>query len=260
MNISRCFASMQSYTRRNAPTILTALGMAGVVTTAVMAVKDSKKAEVLICKRNEYKIDKYGEELTFSEKVISATPAYLPTMISGVATMSCIYGANMINKNRQAMLLSAYGYLNNCFTEYKDAVKELYGEDSHDRIEDHVIVSKEPEVPTDLRDEEILVYEEYTDSYIRTTRNKIDIAISHINRHFITFGALSINCVLDFLDCDHVDGGDIFGWSFYKNEEMGIDTWIDITLLKVRTPDEHPLYKMSWNIAPSIDYVEWHLL
>ncbi|HSQ90454.1 DUF6353 family protein, partial [Romboutsia sp.] len=104
MNIRKYINPIESYVRKNAPTILTTLGMVGVVTTAMNAVKDSKKADSLIRKRNEYKLDKYGENLTKTEKVIAAVPAYLPTMISGITTISCIYGSNHINKNRQAML------------------------------------------------------------------------------------------------------------------------------------------------------------
>lgn len=259
MNIRKYINPIESYARKNAPTILTTMGIVGVVSTAVLAVKDSKKAEVLICKRNKYKLDKYGEELTKTEKVMAAAPAYLPSMVSGVATISCIYGANHINKNRQAMLISAYGYLNNCFGEYKDAVNELYGSDADDKVKEHIIQIKEPERTVELRDQEIVVYEEYSDSYITTTRNKVDAAIAHLNRHFITFGALSINNILDFLDVDEVNHGDSYGWSYHKNEEFGVDTWIDITLIKLKTPDEHPLYRIDWNIAPTRDYIEWHL-
>lgn len=259
MNIRKYINPIELYTRKNAPTILSTIGMIGVISTAMLAVRDSKKAEVLICKRNEYKLDKYGESLTKSEKVIAAAPAYLPSILSGVATISCIYGANHINKNRQAMLMGAYGYLNNCFTEYKDAVKELYGEDADDKVVDHIIQTKEPDKLVDIRDNEILVYEVYSDSYIKTTKNKIDIAIANINRHFVLFGALSINNFLDYLDVDEVDSGDTYGWSFYKHEELGIDTWLDVNLAKVTTPDDHPLYRIDWNIAPSTDYIEWHL-
>lgn len=259
MNIQKYIHQLNTCARKNAPTILTTLGIIGVASTAILAVKDSKKAEVLVCKRNQYKLDKYGEDLTTTEKVIAAFPAYLPTIVSGVTTVSCIYGANYINKNRQAMLLSAYGYLNNCLSEYKDAVTELYGEDADNKVVDHIIQNKEHKQITDLRDDEVLIYEEYSDTYITTSRNKIDISIANINRHFVTFGALSINNFLDFLDITEVEHGDTYGWSYYKNEELGIDTWIDITLIKVTTPDEYPLYKINWNIAPSVDYIEWHL-
>ena len=120
----------QTVLKRNAPAILSGLGALGVVGTAISAVKATPKAmEVL---------NQQDEELTTFEKAIVLTPVYFPTILMGTATIGCILGANAINKKNQAMLVSAYSYLDSSFKEYKDKVKDIFGEEGETRVEKEI--------------------------------------------------------------------------------------------------------------------------
>lgn len=59
---------------------------------------------------------------------------YIPAAISGTATIFCIFGANVLSKRQQAALTSAYALLNDSYNNYKDKLKELYGEEAHQKI------------------------------------------------------------------------------------------------------------------------------
>lgn len=115
-------------------TVLTCLGAAGVVATSIMAIKATPKAEQKIAHAKEEK----GDELTKLEEVKAAVPAYIPTIVTGTATIACIFGANILNKSYQASLASAYALLNSSYSEYKSKVKELYGEDADDRVKEEI--------------------------------------------------------------------------------------------------------------------------
>ena len=106
---------MKEFLRRNSSTILTCIGAVGVVATAVMAVKATPKALELIENAKEEK----GEELTKIEVVKVAGPTYIPAIVTGVATVACIFGSNVLNKRSQASLMSAYALLDNSYKEYK---------------------------------------------------------------------------------------------------------------------------------------------
>ena len=106
---------VQTFIKRNAPTILTCLGAVGVIVTAVMAVKGTPKALTLLENAKEEK----EEELTKLEKIKIAGPVYIPAIITGAATIACIFGSNSISKNQQATLMSAYALLDNSYKEYK---------------------------------------------------------------------------------------------------------------------------------------------
>lgn len=119
-------------------TFLTFLGAIGVVATAVMAVKATPKAERLL---EEAKIEK-GEELSKIETIKTAAPAYIPAIVVGVSTISCIFGANILNKRAQASLMSAYALLDSSYSEYKNKVGELYGKDADSIVKGEIAKSK----------------------------------------------------------------------------------------------------------------------
>ena len=112
---------MKEFLRRNSSTILTCVGAVGVVATSVMAVKATPKAMTLL---ENAKAEK-GEDLTKLEKVKVAGPAYIPTVITGVGTLACIFGANIISKHQQATLMSAYALIDNSYREYREKVEFL---------------------------------------------------------------------------------------------------------------------------------------
>ena len=93
--------NVQTFIKRNAPTILTCLGAIGVIATAVMAVKGTPKALTLLENAKEEK----EEELTKLEKFKIAGPVYTPAIITGAATIACIFGSNIISKNQQAAII-----------------------------------------------------------------------------------------------------------------------------------------------------------
>ena len=128
-----CYKSKANF-KHHSPTILTCLGAVGVVATAVLAVKATPKAlEVLETARDEK-----GEDLTMLEKVDVAGPLYFPAALTGVATLACIFGADAINKRRQAALLSAYTMLDRTYKGYKRKVRELYGEEVDTKIQEEL--------------------------------------------------------------------------------------------------------------------------
>ena len=95
------------FIKKNVATILTGIGTAGVVITAVSAIKATPKALYSIEEAEKEK----GDKLSNKEKIITTTHIYLPTIIIGVSTIACILGANILNKKQQASLISAYALL-----------------------------------------------------------------------------------------------------------------------------------------------------
>ena len=142
--------------KNSSPTILTCIGAIGVVATAVMAVKATPKALAII----EQAKDEKGEELTKREVVNVAGPLYVPTVITGVSTIACIFGANFLNKRSQATLMSAYALLDNSYKEYIKKTEELYGDEADAQVReqlarDHyvegMIIPKEEELFFDFQ-------------------------------------------------------------------------------------------------------------
>lgn len=141
--------------KRNSSTILTCLGAAGTVATAVLAVKATPKAIRLLDEAEEVK----GEELTNLEKVEIAGPAYIPAILVGLSTVACIFGANTLNKRQQASLMSAYALLDSSYQEYRNKVTEIYGEDADDQIKEEIVKDRRKEFEENLPEGEALFFD-----------------------------------------------------------------------------------------------------
>lgn len=142
--------------QKHSPTILTCLGAAGVVATAVMAVKATPKAIEIL----EDAKDEKGDELTKLEVINIAGPVYVPSIIMGATTIACIFGANILNKRSQATLMSAYALLDNSYKEYMKKADTIYGDDADTQIKEEIakehyvegiVVPKEEELFFDFR-------------------------------------------------------------------------------------------------------------
>ena len=141
-NLQRLAQRSKIYLRKASPTILSGLGAAGVIVTSVLAVRATPKALRKI--RADSKTNHDGDPEAYSklEAVKSAWVCYIPAAISGTATIFCIFGANMLNKRQQAALTSAYALLNDSYNNYKDKLKELYGEEAHQKIVDAIAAER----------------------------------------------------------------------------------------------------------------------
>lgn len=262
MKTQELLQGAQLFLKRNSSTILTCIGAIGVVGTAVMAVKAVPKAK----KRIEDAREEKGEELTKVETVLAATPAYIPTAVMGLSTITCIFGANVLNKNHQASITSAYAVIDRSFKEYRGKLKELYGEDADVKIRQSIA--------NDHRDEEIkayapgltpalgagekyLFYEEYRGRYFEATMNEVLNAEYHLNRNFAMRGYASLNEFYSFLGLDKKDFGDALGWDCGRLFEEYEMPWIDFNHRKTQLDGGVECYLIEYEIEPEVGYDEW---
>lgn len=249
--------------KRNGSTILTCVGAVGVVATAVTSAKATPKALALL----EIAKEEKGEDLTTIEKVKIAGPTYIPTILIGASTIACLFGANGLNKRDQAALMSAYALLDNSFKEYKDKLKELYGEEAHQNIINSIAVEKAKEVGitaeslctnTCLTDDEscgdpVLFYEEWSGRYFESTIEQVITAEYHINRNFVLRGYTTLNELYDFLGLETTDYGNTVGWAV--EDEL---YWLDFHHHKVTMDDGLECYIIETPWGPSPDFLEYY--
>lgn len=225
--------SVQSL-KRASPTILTCIAAVGVIGTAVLAVRAATKAEKLLQKATDEK----GEELTKLEVVKTVAPAYISTTIVGVSTISCIIGANMLNKHQQATMASAYAMLNQTYQRYRKAANAVYGENADNKIQAEMAkdvyaysgcfmgngLIYHPDL--DRSSDKILFYDSNSQQYFQATISAVLNAIYHLNRNLVLRGEVTLNEFCDFLGIDKVDDGDSIGWNADELIESGL-MWLD---------------------------------
>lgn len=224
--------------KQASPTILSVLGAVGVVTTVIMAVRATPKALERIEDAKETKNLKNGEDLTRMETIAACWQCYIPSTATGIATIGCILGANILNRRQQAALASAYALLNRTYQDYRKSVKNVFGEEGHKRVLDDMAVERVSENHTIytqgafesttldfcVPEEEHLFYDIYSDRQFASTIGKVLQAEYHLNRIFALNGSVSLNDLYNYLGLEPVKDGDDIGWWVDDNDEI---YWVD---------------------------------
>jgi len=101
--LSPVIKNVKSALSKHSPEILTGIGIIGMITTTVMAVRATPKALILI---DEKKKEEGSEALTPIETVKTAWKCYIPAAVIGTASTFCLIGASAVNAKRSAVLAS----------------------------------------------------------------------------------------------------------------------------------------------------------
>lgn len=203
---------------RHSPEILIGMGIAGMLTTTVLAVKATPKALQLIEIRKE---ELEVEELTPLETVKTTWKCYVPAVISGTASAACIIGSNSVNVRRNAALATAYKLSETAFSEYRDKVVEVVGEKKERTVRDKVSeeqIKNHPVSKTDIivtGKGHTLFFDPLSSRYFYSDLEKVNRAINSLNHQMIcdAFDAgVSVNDLYDELGLPPTMTGDSLGW------------------------------------------------
>ena len=205
---------------KHSPEILTGIGIAGMITTTVLAVKATPKAIRLIEEAKEEK----GEDLTKAETVKTCWKAYIPAAAICVASTACLIGASSVSIRRNAMLATAYKLSETAFSEYKEKVVETIGDEkekivrekvSEERIKKNPLTKNEI-IMTDYGDTQF--YETLSGRYFKSDIEQIKKVVNYLNKDMLQdmFGTISLNEFYDELELERIDLGDELGWSVDK--------------------------------------------
>ena len=238
------------YVRRNAPTILTCVGGIGVVATSVMAVKATPKALQLL---EEAKAEK-GDDLTKLEVVAVAGPAYIPAMVTGAATIACIFGANVLNQRQQASLASAYALIDNSYKEYKKKVEELYGKEADAQIKQEIAKDKYKKSDVKDEDDKLLFYDEFSGRFFNATMEDVLRAEYHVNREIDNLGWATLNEFYLKAGLEPIEGGFDVGWTEEENLARYWQSWVDFSQPKTILDDGLECYIITMYQEPYPNY------
>lgn len=128
----------------HSPTILTAVGVVGVVGTVVLASRATLKIGTVLdehkdkmdqinqgiaLETDEYTADdaKKDKTTTYVQTSLGLVKLYLPAAIVGIASVAALLGANGIIRQRSAALATALAGTERVFSAYRERVKEDAG-------------------------------------------------------------------------------------------------------------------------------------
>lgn len=255
INMANLFKEVQSFATKHSPEILTGLGIGGMITTTVLAVKATPKALTLIKEKQEELYPDSTQKLTAVETVKATWKCYIPAVVTGVTSVACLIGASSVNARRNAALATAYNLSATALAEYKEKTLETVGEKKEQLIRDKVAeerIKKEP-----VNNSAIIVsgsgttrcFDTITKRRFTSDIEQIKRIVNELNRRMINGDDyISLNEFYYELGLtDGCDVGDELGW----NVTRGL---IEIDFSAQLDTDGVPCIVLDYAVAPKRGY------
>ena len=272
-SIVNFFNGVRSTMDKHSPEILTGIGITGMITTTVLAVKATPKALELI-EESKYKkeeetvehnckVNKVSECMSSDLKPLEVGKAawkpYVPAAITGSLSVACLVGASRVNFKRNAALATAYTLSEKVLKDYKDSVVETIGEKKEEKIKEKVAqkkVDKQPASKSEVvmvnSDGKVLFLEPVSNRYFKSDVESIRKIINDLN-YRLTTGTeeyISLSEFYDEIGLSHTSISDEIGWNIYRDGQIAVD------MPSAKTDKGEPCLVLDYNVSPRYDYTK----
>ena len=159
--------------KKHSPEILLVTGVAGVVASSIMACKATLKVQDVLDEAkgkldtihevvaNPERADKYTVEdskkdmaIVYTQTGVKLIKLYGPSVVLGIASLSCIIGSNRILNKRNVALAAAYATVDKGFKEYRERVIERFGKELDKELKYNIKAEEVEEVTVDEKGNE----------------------------------------------------------------------------------------------------------
>lgn len=250
-NAARVVHAIKDTFEKRTPEILTGIGIAGMITTTVLAVKATPKAILLLSDRKD---ELETERLPITEVVKTAWKCYIPAAVTCSVSIACLIGASSVNLKRNAALATAYKLSEAALSEYRDAVVETIGEKKARDIRDKVAEKRVKNNPVTKSDVIVtgngttLCLDSISGRYFQSSMQKIESAKNKINERMLCDNYVSLNDLYDELGMECTKIGEDLGWNIFG------DGLLDISFSSQLTDDGTPCLVMDYSVEPRHNY------
>lgn len=267
-NFGNIFRPIAKQVSKYGPEIAVGVGIAGMITTTILAVKATPKSLRLIeaeKKRRNHEIKEEAKEsgkdmvglidrLSIFDTVKVAWKPYIPAMISGALSIGCIVGASTVHVKRNAALATAYQLAANTLSDYKEKVIETIGEEKEREVQKKVDAKKVEKIsstePSFVRKGKPLCIEPISGRPFEMDLEDVKAAINRLN-YRLTGGmeeCISLSEWYDEIGLKHTDVSDYMGWNIYS------DGLITVTEVPSSTDDGELCWVLEYAVLPHYKY------
>ena len=241
----------------NSPTILTAIGVTGTLTTAYFTGTASfKAAEVIRQARIDGDISTDPHlEPDFKGDFKEVWKLYIPAAGTAILTIACIVCANRIGTRRAAAMATAYAISEKAFTEYKEKVVEKLGDTKEQRLRDELAQERIDRNPVGDREViiagsgQVLCFDEFTSRYFTSSMEELKKAQNEVNYKMLHDTFASLTDFYDEIGLAKTTYSDQVGW----NCDMLLELRFSTTL----SENDKPCISVGFRRDPVKDF--YHL-
>ena len=224
--IKNLFDKVLNFTKEHNPEILVGLGVAGMMTSTVLAVKATPKALDIM---EDKKADLGVTYLTRKEIAQATWKIYAPSIGVGLASAACIILGTSKSIKRNTALATVYALSESTLREYQSKAKEMLGEEKAAELDREVAKSRvrKREVTTIVETEgseyihhtgngDTLIYDTLSGRYFRSSMNAIESAVNLINKSLLNDYIMTLNEFYNELGVPTIGAGSLIGWKSDK--------------------------------------------
>ena len=246
MNLSRVQQGVKNLggvISRNSPAILTGLGCAGVLTTAILTGRATMRASEIL------KMEAPDEQLPATEIVKLTWKVFIPPVLVGASSIACIIGANTINTHRNAALAALYSLSETAFREYKEKVVEEIGRNKELKVRDSIAQDRVTTNPVGDRtiiftgNGEVLCYDALCDRYFKSSAEKIRQQVLKLNEDLRNEMWLDLNDLYYAIGLPSTKLGNQVGFDMDKG-------YIQVDYTGTLTPEGQPCLSIDMTVYP----------
>ncbi len=253
----------------HSPEILTGIGITGMITASVLAVKATPKALELIADATNEKADRLLEsedfedesafndasELTKAETIKTIWKCYTPAAITTALSIVCLISSVSVTSRRTAALAAAYTLSESTLKEYQEKVIETFGEKKAQTVKDSVARDRIEKKPVQSKqvimtgNGETLFYDLLSDRYLVSDVETLRKSINDLNVRLRDEMYLSLNDYFAEIGLPETGIGLELGWNI--DRERCID--INISSAAISS-DGRPCIVIDHNNPPTYKY------
>lgn len=238
----------------NASALLTAGGVVGTVTTAVLTGRAAAQSVRKLHDRDMEEASKplsERKEITRKDNIMHVWPYFIPPVIAGGATIGSIVMASRISAQRAAALAAAYAVSEKQLKEYRGKVEEKLGVKKATEVQDSIQqdrVNTNP--PTDkmviVGNGEVLCYDKYSDRYFKSSVEYIRRAEQVVQREIMNRNECELQLFYDELDIKPTEVSKTVGWN--------LDHPCNVTISATMSNENTPVIAIDFVDAPIWNY------
>ena len=199
------------------PEILMGLGITGMLTSTILAVKATPKVYEIIKDEKEIRQLHEEEPLSKLDIVKLGWKYYIPAGIMFGLSSACLIGSNSEYAKRSAALAVAYGISEKALTDYRSKVVDLFGKEADAEVKDAIAMDTVKGNPVNevfvAGGGDVLCYDTISGRYFNSGMDKLKKAENKLNYEILHNMYYSLNDFYDELGLSTTEIGDTLGWN-----------------------------------------------
>lgn len=301
-NVSRTFHKVGFQLKKHSPEILVVTGIVGMVASAVTACKATTKVDQIL-EKTKYDVEKVHEclekmpeeytqedskkdlSIIYGQTGLQFAKLYAPSVILGVASITCILAGHNILSKRNVALAAAYATVDSSFKEYRGRVIERFGKELDRELKYNIkaqeveaVVTNEDGTETTVKEtvetaslergsEYAFFFDETCSGWTRDAEYNKMVLVNverEANRRLQRQGYFYLNDLHKMLGAQATKAGQVVGWIYDpENPDHQGDNHISLGIFDVLNEQKRLFvngYEKSILIDPNVDGDIWSLM